>query len=81
VNQGIQYTQFYDWFRRTRQQVVPVQVDGMPSESETNAEPESNKAPEPKKEKKMSVREEHDVCIASRSLSSHVTVFKSVSQT
>jgi hypothetical protein len=60
MNQGIPYTQFYDWFRRTRQQVVPVQVDGMPSESETNAEPESNEAPEPKKEKKTSVREEHD---------------------
>jgi hypothetical protein len=35
-------------------------VDGMPSENETNAEPESNKAPEPKKEKKASAKEEHD---------------------
>jgi hypothetical protein len=32
----------------------------MPSDSETNAELESNKAPESKKEKKTSVKEEHD---------------------
>jgi hypothetical protein len=60
MNQGIPYTQFSDWFRRTRKQVVPVQVDGIPSENETNVEPESNKAPESKKEKKTSVKEEHD---------------------
>jgi hypothetical protein len=60
MNQGIPYTQFYDWFRRTRQQVVPVQVEGMPSEGETNVEPESNKASEPKKEKSTSAKEEYD---------------------
>ena len=42
--QGVPYTQFYDWFRRTRQPIVPVEVEGAP---ELEDEVERN---EPQKE-------------------------------
>lgn len=34
VNQGIPYSQFNDWFRKTHKKIVPVQIDGIPSAAE-----------------------------------------------
>ncbi|MBQ8501364.1 MAG: hypothetical protein IJ494_03520 [Bacteroides sp.] len=31
VSQGVPYTQFNDWFRKTHKKIVPVQIDGIPS--------------------------------------------------
>lgn len=31
ANQGVPYTQFNDWFRKTHKKIVPIQIDGIPS--------------------------------------------------
>ena len=32
VTHGVSYTHFNDWFRKTHKKIVPVQIDGKPSE-------------------------------------------------
>ncbi|WP_337793029.1 hypothetical protein [Phocaeicola plebeius] len=32
ISNNIPYTAFYDWFKKTRKKVVPVEVDGIPKE-------------------------------------------------
>ena len=34
VSQGVPYSQFNDWFRKTHKKIVPVQIDGIPSSDE-----------------------------------------------
>ena len=38
VSNGIPYTQFYKWFRNTRQPIVPVEVVGAPVATDTEKE-------------------------------------------
>ena len=36
IKQGVEYTKFYAWYKRTKKQVVPVKIEGVPTvESET----------------------------------------------
>ena len=39
VGQGVPYNQFNDWFRKTHKKIVPVQIDGKPSEECEVSEP------------------------------------------
>ena len=32
MNQGVPYNQFTEWFRKTHKKIVPVQIDGIPTE-------------------------------------------------
>ena len=32
MNQGVPYNQFNEWFRKTHKKIVPVQIDGIPTE-------------------------------------------------
>lgn len=47
ASQGVPYTQFNNWFRKTHRKIVPVQIDGVPPEEsvvkEKNREETENK--------------------------------------
>jgi hypothetical protein len=44
IKQGVEYTKFNAWYRRTRKQIVPVQIEGMPSpESEQQSSSEDTR--------------------------------------
>lgn len=32
MNQGVLYKQFYDWYRKIHKKIVPVQIEGLPTD-------------------------------------------------
>lgn len=42
IKQGVEYTKFYAWYKRTKKQVVPVKIEGMPT-----IEPKDGESSEP----------------------------------
>ena len=42
MNQGVPYSQFNDWFRKTHKKIVPVQIDGVPSDEEETVQEETS---------------------------------------
>ncbi|WP_300729978.1 hypothetical protein [uncultured Bacteroides sp.] len=40
MQQGVSYTQFNDWFRKTHKNIVPVQIEGMPEGEAASPEPD-----------------------------------------
>ena len=43
VSQGVPYNRFNDWYRKTHKKIVPVQIDGAPSDEEKTVEEEIGK--------------------------------------
>lgn len=57
VNQGVPYTQFNSWYRKTQKSVVPVVIEGIPSnELQTTQESSAGDTPKPKTASKGSIR-------------------------
>lgn len=39
IKQGVAYTKFYAWYKRTKKQVVPVKIEGMPTIDPKDGDP------------------------------------------
>lgn len=55
IRNGIPYTEFNKWFRKTHKQIVPLEVEGVPGGDNTSKAPSASPAPDAPKSRSKGI--------------------------